>query len=102
MCVRRTIDLYRRGKDLSEPGMQQEARDLLLASVEAARETYRTMLWVVLDFTGRIYGHPKQYEFEGCVSAFGGFKQFRLGKVPIVLNFDNSVDETSSCCYCCG
>ena len=76
MCVRRTIDLYRRGKDLSEPGMQQEARDLLLAVVEAAREIYRTMLWVVLDFTGRIYGHLKQHEFEGCVSAFRGFSSF--------------------------
>ena len=76
MCVRRTIDLYRRGKDLSEPGMQQEARDLLLAVLEAAREIYRTMLWVVLDVTGRNYGHPKQYEFEGCMSAFRGLSSF--------------------------
>ena len=81
--MRRTIDLYRRGKDLSERGMQQEARDLLLAAVEAARgygqhvaEIYRTMLWVVLDVTGRIYGHPKQYEFEGCMSAFRGLSSF--------------------------
>ena len=29
------------------------------------------------------------------------FEKFRLGKFSIALCFDNSVDETFSCCDCC-
>ena len=48
-------------------GMHKEENDLLIAVVEAAREygqsptaISRSILWDMLDFTRKRYGHPKQ------------------------------------------
>ena len=61
------IDVYEKGKDLNERGMQKEENDLLIAAVEAAREyaqrladINRTILLDVPEITIRIYDHPRQ------------------------------------------
>ena len=66
MYLHRAIVLYKREKDLNED-RQKEENDKLIAAVKAAREnaqslteTNRSVLWDVLDFTRRTYGHSKR------------------------------------------